>query len=139
MKRKYKVIEHTADLGIHVFGKDAEALYTNAAYALFDQITDMNRLEGKNQKSITIGGEDWPDLMVNWLRELLFLWNGEEQLVKTVDITFLTEQKLSADIYYDRYDAARHDIKLEIKAVTYHLTRVAEKASSWQAEVIFDV
>ena len=35
MTKKYKLINHTADFGIHVFGKDAEDLFTNAAFALF--------------------------------------------------------------------------------------------------------
>jgi len=139
MVKKYKLIDHTADFGIHVFGCGPHDLFTNAAYALFDMLTDIKALKGQHKKRISISAKDWPALMVNWLRELLSLWNGNDLLVKKTNILSLSENKLSAIIYYDHYDSARHDIKLEIKAVTYHQIMVSSGTSGWKAGVIFDV
>jgi SHS2 domain-containing protein len=75
---KYRLIDHTADFGIQVFGADAKELFSNAALAIFDLITEVGSLKELNSMDISISGEDWPDLMINWLRELLFLWNGKE-------------------------------------------------------------
>jgi len=138
-RKKYSLIDHTADFGIQVFGKDPEDLFANAAYALIDLLTDLRVLKGNNQKTITVAGSDWPDLMVNWLRELLYLWSGHELLVKSVKIQEITPCEISASLSYDRYDPVRHVIKDEIKAVTYHQIQVVRFPQGWEARVIFDV
>ena len=139
MKKTYRLIDHTADFGMQVFGSDSQELFSNAALALFDVITDMDVLEGRNSCNITASGEDWPDLMINWLREVLYLWNGKEMLVKSVQILSLSENNISAKIYFDAYMPDRHIIKTEIKAVTYHQIQVKSSPSGWEARVIFDI
>ena len=139
MNKNYKLIDHTADFGMQVFGSDSQELFSNAALALFDVITDMDVLEGRNSCNITASGEDWPDLMINWLREILYLWNGKERLVKSIQILSLSENKISAKIYFDAYMPDRHIIKTEIKAVTYHQIQVKSSSSGWEARVIFDI
>ena len=139
MKKTYCLIDHTADFGIQVFGSDSQELFTNAALALFDVITEMDGLTGRDSYNIKASGEDWPDLMVNWLREILYLWNGKEMLVKSIQILSLSENKIFAKIYFDAYKPDRHIIKTEIKAVTYHQIQVKSSPSGWKARVIFDI
>jgi SHS2 domain-containing protein len=136
---KYELIDHTADLGIHVFGSDPGELFTTAALAMFDQIIDVKVLNGDDKHPIRVTGADWADLMVNWLRELLYLWTVRELLVITVDISSISESKLSADVATRVFDAALHPIKNEIKAVTYHQIKVVQSATGWEAQVIFDI
>ena len=136
---KYEVIDHTADFGIHVFGADAKDLFANAAFALFDLITDIDALKGLNEHEVHITGDDWPDTMVNWLRELLYLWTCKEMLVKATDIFYLTEHELTARVKFDPYDPDRHEIKNEIKAVTYHQIQVESGPLGWDSKIIFDV
>ncbi len=136
---KYKLIDHTADFGMQVFGSDLKDLFANSAHAMFDQIADIKALKGLDECKIHVRGDDWPDLMVNWLRELLYLWSGREMLVKAVDILSLTEYELSANVKFDHYDPDRHVIKGEIKAVTYHQIQVKSGPEGWEAVIIFDV
>lgn len=139
MTLTYRRIDHTADLGIEIYGLAPAALFENAALALFDQIIDPAGVKGARKGHLTIHGRDWPDLMVNWLRELLFFWNGKERLVKKAEILSITGKRLSAGIAYDSYDPGQHTIITEIKAVTYHQIRVEEGPYGWKATVIFDV
>ena len=136
---KYRLIDHTADFGIHVFGSDLKDLFTNAALAMFDLITDIKSLKSADESSLNIKGDDRPDLMVNWLRELLYIWNGKEKLVGSVDIISIAENELAAKIKFDSFDPARHSIKNEIKAVTYHQIQVNQVANGWESRIIFDV
>jgi SHS2 domain-containing protein len=139
MKHKYTLIDHTADFGIHVYGSDSKDLFANAAWALFDLITEMDQLTGLESCHIEVSGDDWSDLMVNWLREVLFLWNGKELLVKKARILSLSETELSATVECDAFNPDRHVIKTEIKAVTYHQIQVTSSPSGWEARIIFDV
>jgi SHS2 domain-containing protein len=138
-KSKYSVIDHTADFGIHVYGSDSKELFANAAWALFDSITEIDQLTGLDSCHIEVSGDDWSDLMVNWLREILYLWNGKELLVKKARILSLSETELSATVELDPFDPNRHIIKTEIKAVTYHQIRVTSSPHGWEAIIIFDI
>jgi SHS2 domain-containing protein len=135
----YEIIDHTADFGIEVRGADLRELFENAGYAMFDVITDTERLNALDETTINVSGADWPDLMVNWLRELLYLWTGKGLLVKIINVISLSEYKLSADIKFDHFDPGRHLIKSDLKAVTYHQIRVEQKDAIWEAGIIFDV
>jgi SHS2 domain-containing protein len=135
----YQLIDHTADFGIHVFGNDLKDLFENAATALYDMITELERVTGSDTQKIQVTGEDRPDLMVNWLREVLFLWTGRYQLVKAVKILSLSEHELTAEVKTEAYTPERHIIKHEIKAVTYHQIQVYESGTAWEAEIILDV
>lgn len=136
---KYQLIDHTADFRVHIFGKDLQNLFSNASEAMFHLITEPDNLNGTDIHDIHVTGDDWPDLMVNWLRELLYLWNGKELLVKKAEILSITEYELSAKVSFDIYDPDRHLIKEEIKAVTYHEIEVTPVESGWESKVIFDV
>jgi len=135
----YTLIDHTADFGIHVLGADPKELFTDAAIALFDRIIDRNTLTGALQEDLDITGIDWPDLMVCWLRELLYLWNGKQILIKSIDIETLSEKHLCAKATGDAYNSEEHAILMEIKAVTYHQIHVARRRLGWEAKIIFDV
>jgi len=135
----YKLTDHTADLGIEVYGSSLRELFENAGYAMFDIITDTNRLTAFSETTLNITGEDRPDLMVNWLRELLYLWTGKGLLVKLINILSISDYALSAIVKYEPFAPERHQIKSELKAVTYHQIRVERKDAKWEAGIIFDV
>ena len=139
---KYQLIDHTADFGIHVFGTDAKDLFINAASALFDQIVERGEEAGEKKCAVQVTGQDWQDLMVNWLRELLFLWAARQMMIKNTDITSICQNELKAVIEYGTYHPEYQDsnvIKNEIKAVTYHQIMVQEKPTGWESKIIFDV
>ncbi len=136
---KYRLLDHTADFRVHVFGSTPDELFSNAAYAMFDQVTDLELLKGFDSQVLQVTGADWPDLMINWLRELLYLWNGRGKLIKTVEISSINESLISAKLLFDKYIQDQHVIKNEIKAVTYHRITVGKGPPGWEAKIIFDV
>ena len=136
---KYILIDHTADVGLHVFGKDPTELFTTAARALFDIMIDARRVKATQSLFLRTEGLDWPDLMVNWLRELLYLWSGNDLLMHSTVIRTIGPQELVADIIVDPFDPSRHAVKTEIKAVTYHQIEVRKQLTGWEAKIILDV
>jgi len=139
MKKRYTLLDHTADLRIRVSGTDPAELFKNAGLAVFDLITEPNRLNSQEEIEINVIGDDPADLMVNYLRELLYLWTGKENLVKKIEIILISDTTVSARVSMERYQPERHEILHEIKAVTYHQIEVGRAADGWQAVVVFDV
>jgi len=139
MNKPYTLLDHTADLRIRVSGTDPADLYKNAGLALFDLINRSDRLDSREVIEIDVSGDDLADLMVNYLRELLYLWTGNEKLVKMIDILQISDTAVSARVITDRYQPQHHAILHDIKAVTYHQIEVSRTADGWQATVVFDV
>jgi SHS2 domain-containing protein len=135
----YSILDHTADLGIRVFGKTQQDLFQNAGLALFDlMVSKKSRNKGMERK-MTVTGLDLPDLLVNWLRELLNLWTFEGRIMTTADIQIMDEGGLEAIVETVSFDPREDEINHEIKAVTYHQADVKPVAHGWEATVIFDV
>jgi SHS2 domain-containing protein len=77
--------------------------------------------------------------MVNWLRELLYLWSGNDLLVASVEIDHISAQRIVAVVSVESFRPERHRIRNEIKAVTYHQIDVSAGLTGWQAKIILDV
>jgi SHS2 domain-containing protein len=140
----YKYFDHTADIGVEISGRTKKELFANAAGALFDIIMEnsANKKAGtikREQKNLAVEGADTQDLMINFLRELLYLFNGEHWVVNCCDMMECGNKKLKVRLMGERYNSHKHNIKTEIKAVTYGGLKVEKQKSQWKARVIFDV
>mgnify|MGYP001156589594 FL=1 len=137
----YKFFDHTADIGVEVTGQTRKALFVNAAEALFEVMIEnkTGRVSGKHQKKITVEGSDVADLLINYLRELLYLFNGEHFITGSCEIIEFSNKKLQARLTGESFNNKKHSIKTEIKAVTYSGATVKRVESGWKARIIFDV
>ena len=137
--KKYETFDHTADLGIRVFGRTCEEVFARAAYALFDLLTDLKKVRQKTSLAISTQGADREELLVHWLGELLFLCESQGYLFKKFSIAHLDQTSLQAVAHGEIFDPSRHRFKTEIKAVTYHQVEVKRNDGSWEGKVIFDI
>jgi SHS2 domain-containing protein len=137
--KRYETFDHTADLGVRVFGQTCKEVFANAAYALFDLLTDLNRVQETLSYNLRVQAADREELLVRWLGELLFLSGSQGYLFKRFSISHLDQNSLRAVAHGETFDPSRHEFKVEIKAVTYHQVAVKEEDGKWEAKVIFDI
>ena len=138
-RKKFRLLDHTADLGILVYGKDLEELFSNAGEAFFDIITDLRRVRERTERIIRVGSSNLEDLMVQWLGELLYVHDVDGLLFRSFFIDELRDGSLKARARGEAFDGKRHVINTEIKAVTYHQIEVKKEKGRWRARVIFDL
>lgn len=150
--RNYEVFEHTADIGVKAWGKDLKKLFVNAAEGMFSIVTGgkthnkagMGFLVYKKIKTtylkekIRCEAPDLETLLVFWLSDLLYAYNTKEILFQDFDIQEIAEKRLVATCYGPNIHEVSEP-KIEIKAVTFHKTKVEKKKDHWEAEVIFDI
>ena len=135
----FSLLDHTADLGIRVRGTDLKDLFEGAAKSMLQVILKGKPPEIVRSRRLSVGGQDLPDLMVCWLGEILYLLDGEKQVVVDVQIDSISKSRLDATLKVVPLDSRLHEILCEIKAVTYHQIEVAKKAERWEATIIFDM
>jgi SHS2 domain-containing protein len=135
----YRLIEHTADLGIDVWGNSMEELFAHSASAMFDIISDIVSIHPINSFYIKSKGIDTEDLLKNWLSELLYCFHVKDILLSGFDIEKMSDKSVISVASGEKRDKNRHVLKHEIKAVTYHGLKIIEKDNRLQTNIIFDV
>ncbi len=135
----YQPLDHTGDLGMLVFGGNLRELFAHAAWGLFDLMTDAECVEPRSSRDLTVEAIDLEDLMVRWLGELLYAYDTERFLTVNAAFHTLEPTRLQATLRGETFDAVRHPIDTEIKAVTYHQIAVEHLDAGWRARVIFDI
>jgi len=139
VKRAFKIINHTADVGIIAYGADIKQLFSNAALALFSLITEPESIKEKIKRRMEIISEDKDSLLVEWLNELIYLFDAEHLLFKRFDIENLSGSQLKAVCYGEKLDPLKHKIKMEVKAATYHMLKINRDSNGYEVQIIFDV
>lgn len=136
---EFETIEHTADTGIRAYGATIKEAFENAAKGMFNILADLSTIEESQEFLVEVEGEDRETLLVEWLNELLYLYDSHNVLLKRFAISDFEETHLRGRVWGEEIDPHKHDLKLDIKAVTYHMLKVEETGGKWMAQVIFDV
>ena len=138
MSLGYRVLEHTADVGLVVYGNDLPQVFSNAARGMFSLLTDRRRVRAHRSFMVIVEATDLEGLLAAWLEELLFLFETEGALLREFRISRLEPTRLEAMARGEVLDPDRHAIKMGIKAVTHHQLKV-EHNDGYRAQVIFDI
>lgn len=133
---RYEVLEHTADVGLKAYGDDLEGIFVNAAWGMFDLMTEISAVEPRGEIAIRLASADMESLLVDWLTELLYVHETQEVYLSEFSVS-IRDHALEATVRGEAIDPARHRQELLVKAVTYH--RIEVKPEEGYAVVIFDV
>ena len=136
--RRFELIDHTADIGIVAYGSDLKEAFANAAYGMFTLIADLEGTGQDFRRKINLQAPDQETLLVDWLNELLYLFDVEHAIFSRFDIKELDQTHLAAQAYGEKVDKSRHQLRTEVKAATYHSLKV-ERNDGCRVQVILDV
>ncbi len=141
--KQYKYLDHTADIKFQAYGKTREEVFENAALAMFNVIIDTERVSGDATKEIFLKSSDLESLLVDWLSELLYLFEVDEIVFREFRVEKIREEKgeysITAQALGKKYYLENLPFKTEIKAVTYNQLEITKGADGWKAQVVVDI
>ena len=135
----YELIDHTADIGVRVNGGSLPELFEHAAFAMFDIMLDISGVQPAVEREFACRSDSIEDLLVEWLGNVLYVFDTERIVFSRFRVERLDGQFLSARASGEHFDPGRHDLKTMIKAVTYHNLCVRQLSDGYEASVIFDI
>jgi SHS2 domain-containing protein len=138
-KPAYRLLEHTSDIKVEIYGANLAGLFTNAAACLFDLILDRERVGETQAVAVSLQAATLPELFLDWLRELLFLFSTRSLAVRRVEIASIEPTRVSATVLGEEFDQERHGLKVEVKTPTYHQYRIDKTDQGYRATVVLDV
>src|SRR6516165_6587591 len=118
--KPYEAFEHTADIGLHAYGKTLSELFIHAAQGMESLLVSPGQVHLRVSREIEVDGHDNLSLLIAWLNELIFLFDTEYLLFCSFEIDSLTKTHLKGRAIGEPYDVQRHELNSAIKAVTWH-------------------
>jgi SHS2 domain-containing protein len=142
-RKGFEFLEHTADVYIAAFGKDLAEAFENAAVAMFDVMTEVEKISPVVEDKVEVTGEDEFALLYNWLEALLVKFDISGMLYSKFEVWHLGKIQdrlvLNARIWGEEFDPRKHLQKDGVKAVTYHRMEIIKHPSEVTVRFILDI
>ncbi len=143
----FKELDHTADLGVEIYGQDVEDLFRNAVHALyvllgFPETTDDTLV--RSGQTLKVEGQDQEDALVRLLGDLLYRADVEKERFFPEKVFLIRDSEtgsVSVRIKGGWQDVSPEDRSggREIKAVTYHRTEICRSPQGFVARLVMDI
>ena len=137
--KPYRELEHTADFRLEIRAWSWPGLLRHAIRALSDTLTDPNGIRELESRPIECRADRRDELLVSLLKKVHLLFETDTFLVKHLVIGTCSPLHLKGELWGEDYEASRHPLKREIKAITYHALEVKHGLWGWRARVVFDI
>jgi SHS2 domain-containing protein len=139
VRMSFEVFEHTADIGVRVFGRDLAELLKNAALALLSLITERESVRPVEEVAFEAEAETGEELLIKMLSEILYLHQVRKMVFSEADIELTGGYRLKCRLKGEKIDLGRHELLLDIKAATYHNLKIERVNDRFMAEIVFDI
>jgi|TARA_B100001079_G_C16337755_1_gene482076 SHS2 domain-containing protein len=131
----------TADVAIESRGDTPEELFSASARATFEVMVDTGDVQPEIKKVIHLENSEIDGLLFDWLAEIIYLKDSEAMVFCKFEIKIKKDKDyyLDAEIYGEEINQSRHELRCDVKAITFHLFEVYEKDRKWIARFILDI
>ncbi len=141
----YKFIDNLsmADIAFSADGVSLEELFESAALATTNvMVKDLKKIELKERRKITVSDKSVEKLLFNFLQEIVYLKDAELLIfgkytvkIKNRDGVYM----LGCIARGEKLNMEKHELVVDVKAITYHLFEVKQEKDKWKAQVILDI
>lgn len=139
---KFEFLYHIADAKFRAYGSTLEEAFENAALAMFNVMIDTSNQKANRVRDIELTSPDIKALLVDWLSELLYLFEVEDILFCEFNIDKIEKTgegfSLKGRASGVPIDLSRHSFDTQVKAVTYHELEVQQNDSEFWVQAIVD-
>ena len=141
--QEFEFLEHTADVKFKAFGKTMIACFSNAGKALNQTMCDLQSIKAKVAKPIELEADSPEELLHKFLEEVLFQMQVEAMLFSSFELKIGSlpsgRQQLIGKLIGEHSDDLVHEIKADVKAVTWSEFYLKRTPEGWECQVVVDV
>jgi SHS2 domain-containing protein len=139
----FEFLEHTADAYVAAYGKDLAEAFESAAVAMFDVMTEVEKVKAEIEDYVEVEAEDEFALLYSWLEDLLVKSDINEMFYSKFKILNIYKTsdgyKLKAKIWGEKFNPELHPQKVGVKAVTYHRMEISKQPNKVTLKFILDI
>lgn len=138
----FKYLEHITDAYIEAWGDSLEEAFSYAATATINVMFEIKNVRGTSKIYFQVEGEDYLELLFNWLEKVLLLISIDNQVISSFEIKISKLDKkyrLTAQGMAEAIDISKHNYRTEIKGITYHEMEVLQEDGQYKVRFILDL
>ena len=133
----------TSDVAFKAWGSTLEELFIAAADATMNvMVGDLDTIAQTERRGIEVQADAVDMLLFDLLQELIYYKDAEQLLLRVKEIHVRREDDLftaEAEACGELLNPEKHDLVVDVKAVTLHRYRVEKTSKGWEATVILDI
>lgn len=142
----YRYLENfaTADVAFEAWGETKEEMFAAAVDATLNvMVDDLDSVADREHITIHAEADAVDLLLLRLLQEVVYYKDAEQLLLRAVTVRI--EQRgeddfvLEAEACGETIDPDRHELHVDVKAVTLHHFQVERTAQGWMARVVLDI
>ena len=137
---KFKYFDHTADAMFEAYGKNMEEAFENCALAMFNLLTDIEKVKPLKMVLIEVDANTLEKLLFDFLDELLFYLDTKHIVFckfENVKIENKDGFKLSCKAQGD--DISKYRRHGDIKAPTYNEMKITQDEKKVTIRAVVDI
>jgi SHS2 domain-containing protein len=138
MAGEWTTFEHTADIGLRARADSLAELLAAMGDGLARQVCESG-VRPAEVRRVEVAADDPPDLLHDFLAEVLGLFERERFLAAEVNVVRAGAGSAAATVRGELYDGGRHELGPEVKAVTYHELTAEQTEDGWLGRVVLDI
>ncbi|MEM3403236.1 MAG: archease [Nitrososphaeria archaeon] len=138
----YKVLDHVSDAYIEVTGENLEECFKKAGLSVVDLMVDLKTISESESYDFLVKGFDLESLLYNFLEEVLVKSSTGEFLAKSIKVSLEKTDEgylIKGKALGEPFTYGKHNPKLEVKAVTYHLMEIKKKDGRFVFRFLLDL
>jgi len=137
---RFKYFDHTADVLFESYGKTLAEAFENAGLAMFNILTDIDKVKPEKEFSIEVISDSDEKLLYDFLEELIFLMDTEGILISKFsnlkikkENNFILTCKAKGDL------ALNYETHGDIKSPTYNQMEIKKKDKNYVIKAVVDI
>ena len=133
----------TSDAAFEAWGRTLAEMFVAAAEATMNvMVGDLSTIDTQKHRSLSVESESLDLLLFDLLQELVYYKDAEQLLLRVPEVSIRQQNErfiLNADAYGEVLDPQKHELIVDVKAVTLHRFAIEKTDQGWQATVILDI
>jgi len=138
----YNYIDHTADIAAEITGSTPEDLVLGA-FALLKNILIEGDIKSFETRKIELKASSLEEIIVDVLSELNYLALVKRWVFNEITDISIKKSKDTWEVFLDVkgeiFNSAKHILKEEVKAITYHNLNIKIEDNIYKTSIYFDV
>ncbi len=141
----YRYLENIAiaDVAFEAWGTTMEEMFVAAADATMNvMVEDLNTIADQERRLIRVEADAVDMLLFQLLQELIYYKDAEQLLLRVPKVNIQRQKDdltLNAEAHGEKLNPDKHELIVDVKAVTLHRFQVKQTSRGWEATVILDI
>ncbi len=129
-----------ADVAFRAWGEHLEEVFAAAARATVRvMVQDLAAIAPQVERRVELEARTLEYLLFDFLQEFIYYKDAEGLLLLPSRVVLRGGFRLEAQLRGEILDPQRHELLVDVKAVTMHLFSLNQVPEGWKAQVVLDI